>query len=93
MLILIWRGFYYYSGSRDNSGYIATLGSHEVDTVDPNQVNFKIEKIILHPDYNNRKLENDVCLLKLDGQVCIIGCTPLIQSHKLYSVKEHVQKR
>ena len=33
------------------------------------------------------------CELTQKSNKTITGCTPLIQSHILYSVKEHVQKR
>jgi len=68
-------------GTRDTTGYTANIGSHEVDIVDPNQVTLKLETVILHPEYNNRNLENDVCLLKLEGQVALddyksLACLP-----------------
>lgn len=68
-------------GTKNTKGYTATLGSHQVDTVDSNQQNVGLETIIVHEDYNNRLLDNDICLLKLAEDVKIddyknVACLP-----------------
>ncbi|XP_072042749.1 LOW QUALITY PROTEIN: trypsin-like [Amphiura filiformis] len=68
-------------GARNTKGYTATVGSHDVDKIDPPQVNFGLLNFFNHPDYNDRTLDNDICLLKLDGQVTFddyksVACLP-----------------
>ncbi|BFZ02559.1 hypothetical protein BsWGS_05598 [Bradybaena similaris] len=55
----------FYGNSNDPSRWQAIAGKHYLLRLEPQQKSVKIEKIILHGDYNNITLDNDIALLVL----------------------------
>ena len=53
------RGF-----ERFPNNVIVTIGDHDTNVLDQDEFAVKAKDILLHPDYNRRTLENDVCLVK-----------------------------
>lgn len=49
--------------------YLIYLGKHKFNTPDDNAVEFKVVRAILHPNYQQSSLSNDIGLLKLDRNV------------------------
>ena len=42
------------------------VGSHKLDTMDTDQENIQVSRIILHEDYDSFHILNDICLLELE---------------------------
>ncbi|CAG5123549.1 unnamed protein product, partial [Candidula unifasciata] len=51
--------------SNDPSRWQAVAGKHYLLSVEPQQISVKINKIIVHEDYNNITQDNDIALLEL----------------------------
>ncbi|XP_071945875.1 trypsin-like [Antedon mediterranea] len=49
--------------------YEVVLGAHERDAIDSNQKSYGVSNVFLHENYNDRTLDNDIALLKLDSTV------------------------
>ena len=43
------------------------VGSHMLYEDDPDQEAFAVKQVMLHEDYNANNINNDICMLKLDG--------------------------
>jgi len=44
------------------------VGSHELYSEDPDQEAFAVREVKLHENYNSNNINNDICLLFLDGE-------------------------
>ena len=44
------------------------VGSHMLYEDDPDQMSFAVKHMKLHEHYNSNTVENDICMLKLDGE-------------------------
>jgi len=45
------------------------VGSHMLNEVDADQEDFAVKRVVLHEDYDSWTINNDICLLELDGTV------------------------
>merc|ERR550539_560215 len=43
------------------------VGSHNLYSEDADQMDFAVKKVLLHEEYDDYNIENDICLLELDG--------------------------
>jgi trypsin len=50
------------------SGLGVVVGAHKLYQDDPDQAAFAVKTVILHEDYNANTINNDICLLILDGE-------------------------
>merc|ERR1712189_158921 len=44
------------------------VGNHHLYEDDPDQMDIAVSKVMLHEDYDSWTIENDICLLELEGQ-------------------------
>merc|ERR1712228_449341 len=44
------------------------VGNHHLYDDDPDQMDIAVSRVILHEDYDSWTIENDICLLELEGQ-------------------------
>ena len=44
------------------------VGNHHLYEDDPDQMDIAVKRVILHEDYDSWTIQNDICLLELDGQ-------------------------
>jgi len=45
------------------------VGSHHLNSEDADQEDFAVKRVVLHEDYDSWNINNDICLLELDGEV------------------------
>merc|ERR1712038_2166813 len=45
------------------------VGSHNLYEDDPDQQSFAVAEVGLHEDYNSFNINNDICMLALDGTI------------------------
>ncbi|XP_045899461.1 polyserase-2-like [Micropterus dolomieu] len=55
--------------STDTNSLIVVLGIQTLQGLNPNQVTRAVSQIIVHPSYNSKTNDNDICLLKLSSPV------------------------
>ena len=64
------------------------VGSHNRNSEDPEQESFALTRIKLHEDYDSNTINNDICLLFLDGEADfssdVIGAIALPESMEEY---------
>jgi len=64
------------------------VGNHHLYEDDPDQMDIAVSKVILHEDYDSWTIENDICLLELEGQAdfssSVIGSISLPSSMEEY---------
>ncbi|XP_061667151.1 serine protease 33-like isoform X2 [Syngnathoides biaculeatus] len=53
--------------SLDPSPWLLYFGKQNQSTTSPNEVNRTVARIIIHPDYDNETLQNDVTLMRLSS--------------------------
>merc|ERR1712173_216312 len=44
------------------------VGNHHLYSDDPDQADIAVSRVSLHPQYDSWTIENDICLLELEGQ-------------------------
>ncbi|XP_064629748.1 deleted in malignant brain tumors 1 protein-like [Lineus longissimus] len=54
-----------YSDASSTSPYTVVVGKHNKAGTDPNEETIQVSKIIVHKDYNENTVDNDIALLKL----------------------------
>lgn len=52
-------------GSNDPARWRVYVGKHHVTKVDPSQTMYHVQNIIMHENYDNQTLKNDIALLRL----------------------------
>merc|ERR1712203_660472 len=45
------------------------VGSHHLHSVDADQEDFSVSRVVLHEDYDSWTINNDICLLEIDGTI------------------------
>merc|ERR1712240_291320 len=64
------------------------VGNHHLYEDDPDQMDIAVSKVMLHEDYDSWTIENDICLLELEGQAdfssSVIGSISLPSSMEEY---------
>merc|ERR1712107_719618 len=48
---------------------VVEVGSHNLYEDDPDQQSFAVAEVGLHEDYNSFNINNDICMLTLDGTI------------------------
>merc|ERR1719150_159771 len=65
------------------------VGNHHLYQDDPDQMDFALKKVILHEDYDSWNINNDICLLEIDGTIDMsssnVGAIGLPSSGEEYS--------
>ncbi|XP_038568564.1 transmembrane protease serine 9-like [Micropterus salmoides] len=59
----------FYSTGITTSTVTVSLGLQSLQGSNPNQVSRTVSQIIIHPNFNSRTFDNDICLLKLSSPV------------------------
>ncbi|XP_052333642.1 tryptase-like [Oncorhynchus keta] len=55
--------------SSDPNGWNISLGQQTLEGINPNEVSRTVAEIIIHPDYNDLTMDNDIALLRLSSPV------------------------
>merc|ERR1712037_337131 len=49
------------------------VGSHNLYEDDPDQASFAVSDVGLHEDYDSWNINNDICMLTLEGSICTVS--------------------
>jgi hypothetical protein len=57
----------------DVTNFRALLGEHSLGTVSPNEVKLNIIKIVVHPNWDSKAINNDLALCELERELDLDG--------------------
>jgi hypothetical protein len=55
------------------SSFTIVAGEHNLAKNDGTEQNVDVSNVIMHPEYNDFDISNDICLLKLDGDIDLMA--------------------
>lgn len=67
--VLVQENFVLTAAHCNGSSMTVTLGAHNIKEKEKTQQVFKVNKAILHPDYNPRNFSSDIILLQLERNI------------------------
>jgi hypothetical protein len=55
------------------SSFTIVAGEHDLSKNDGTEQTVDVNKVIVHPEYNDFDISNDICLLKLDSEIDLMA--------------------